>query len=123
MVINNAKSQDECNRREIFLDSLSAWPDCKSIFESYLDNNTGWKFFRDQDGVYLLISKQWGFRPRKEEYPCYLRSRRREAEDEEMLLKAGVIINSKRSNRITGKILSATVLQKLLSYPLPHDGF
>jgi len=120
MVINNATGRDECNPREIFLDSLSAWPDCKSIFERFLDNNTGWEFKRDKDGVYLLISKQWGFRPRKEKFPIYLRSRRREAGDEDMLLKAGVSINSKSSNRISGKILSATVLQNLLAYPLPQ---
>jgi hypothetical protein len=123
MFNNNATGQDECNPREIFLDSLSAWPDCRSIFESFLDNNTGWEFFIDKNGAYLLISKQWGFRPRKEKFPIYLRSRRREVGDEEMLLKAGVIINSKSSNRISGKILSATVLQNLLAHPRPHGDF
>ena len=70
---------------------------------------------RDNVGQVGLVSNQWALRPRKEEFPLYIRSRRRETGDEAMLLKAGVVINSTKNNRITGKILNVDVLKKLLA--------
>ena len=104
----------EISWRDSFLKSLGSWSDCQLFLSKYLDENTGWEFFCDGDGAYLLISNQWALRPRKG-YPLYIRSRRREANDEAMLRSAGVFINSTKNNRITGKILNLEVLKKLLS--------
>ena len=101
--------------RDSFLRALSSWSDCQLLLKKYLDDNSGWKFFKDGDGVYLLVANQWALRPRKEEFPLYIRSRRRETGDEAMFLKAGVVINSTKNNRITGKILNVDVLKKLLA--------
>lgn len=100
--------------RDSFLKALSSWSDCQLVLTKYLDDNSGWQFFNDGGGVYLLVSNQWALRPRKG-FPLYIRSRRREVRDEAMLLEAGVVINSTKNNRITGKILNVDVLKKLLA--------
>lgn len=100
--------------RDSFLKALSSWSDCQLVLSQYLDDNLGWQFFKDGDGVYLLVSNQWSLRPRKG-FPLYIRSRRREARDEEILREIGVVINSTKNNRITGKILDVAVLKKLLA--------
>jgi hypothetical protein len=111
----HAATVTETAMRDSFLKALSSWSDCQLLLKKYLDDNSGWKFFKDGDGVYLLVANQWALRPRKEEFPLYIRSRRRETGDEAMFLKAGVVINSTKNNRITGKILNVDVLKKLLA--------
>jgi hypothetical protein len=99
--------------RDSFLKALSSWSDCQLVIAKYLDDNSGWEFFKDGGGTYLLISNQWALRPRKG-FPLYIRSRRRETGDEAMLLDSGVTINSTKNDRITGKILNVDVLKRLL---------
>ena len=110
----HASTVTETALRDSFLKALSSWSDCQLLLTKYLDDNSGWEFFKDGGGVYLLVSNQWALRPRKG-FPIYIRSRRREAGDEAMLLKAGVVINSTKNNRITGQILNVDVLKKLLA--------